>query len=79
MAGLLLNAGVRTGSGGNATPLLPASASASTSSAGSIGQQAYGITGTGVDSQRKVAGYGSVAVGIVAIAAMVYLWWSLPR
>lgn len=77
MAGLLLNAGVRAG--GNATPLLPASASASTSNAGSIGQQAYGITGTGVDSERATAGIGSLCVGIVAIAAMVYLWWSLPR
>lgn len=77
MAGLLLSAGVKAGS--SYTPLTPASASASTSSAGSIGQQAYGITGSGVDTERSIAGYGSVAVGIVAIAAMVYLWWSLPR
>lgn len=77
MAGLLLNAGVRAG--GNATPLTPASASASTSNAGSIGQQAYGITGSGVDTERAVAGYGSLIVGIVAMAAMAYLWWSLPR
>lgn len=76
MAGLVLNAGVRAG--GNATPLLPASASSSTSNAGSIGQQAYGITG-GADSQRSIAGYGSVAVGIAAIALLTYLWWSLPR
>lgn len=77
MAGLVLNAGVRAG--GNATPLLPASASAASSSSGSIGQMAYGITGTGADTQRSVAGYGSVAVGIAAIAIMAYLWWSLPR
>jgi len=77
MAGLQLNGGVRVG--GNATPLLPASASASTSNAGSIGQMAYGITGTGVNTQRSTAGYGAVGVGIAAIAIMVYLWWSLPR
>lgn len=77
MAGLVLNAGVRAG--GNATPLLPASASASTSSAGSIGQQAYGMTGTGANTTKATAGYGAVGVGIAAIAAMVYLWWSLPR
>lgn len=77
MAGLLLSAGVRAG--GNATPLTPASATGSTSNPGSIAQQAYGITGSGVDTQRSIAGYGSVAVGIVALAALVYLWWSLPR
>lgn len=77
MAGLQLSAGVRAGS--NYSPLTPASASAPSSSAGSIGQQAYGITGSGVDTERPIAGYGSVAVGIVAIAALVYLWWSLPR
>jgi hypothetical protein len=77
MAGLVLNAGVRAG--GNATPLLPASASAASSNSGSIAQQAYGITGTGLDTQRNVAGYGSVAVGIAALAGLAYLWWALPR
>ena len=79
MAGLLLNAGVRAGSNANYSPLTPASASAPSSNAGSIAQQAYGITGSGADSERKIAGYGSVGVGIAAIAIMVYLWWSLPR
>lgn len=77
MAGLMLSAGVKAGS--NYSPLTPASASAPSSNAGSIGQMAYGITGSGVDTERATAGYGAVGVGIVAIAAMVYLWWSLPR
>lgn len=77
MAGLMLSGGVRAGT--NYTPLLPASASGSTSNAGTIGQQAYGITGTGADTTKSVAGYGAVGVGIAAIAALVYLWWSLPR
>lgn len=79
MAGLLLNAGVRAGSNANYSPLTPASASPASSNSGSIAQQAYGITGSGVDNERKTAGYGSVGVGIAAIAIMVYLWWSLPR
>jgi hypothetical protein len=79
MAGLVLNAGVRAGAGGNYTPLTPAAASAPTAASGSIARSAYGITGSGVDTERPIAGVGSVAVGIVAIAAMVYLWWSLPR
>lgn len=77
MAGLVLNAGVRAGS--NYSPLTPASASAASSNSGSIGQQAYGITGSGVDTERAIAGYGSLIVGVVAMVAMAYLWWSLPR
>jgi hypothetical protein len=76
MAGLQLSAGVRAGS--NYTPMTPASASAPTSNAGSIGQMAYGITGSGTSDQRSTAAYGSIGVGIAAIALLVYLWWSLP-
>lgn len=77
MAGLVLNG--RVGVGSNYTPLLPASAAASTSNAGSIGQQAYGVNGTGANTTKATAGYGAVGVGIAAIAIMAYLWWSLPR
>lgn len=76
MPGLQLR--MNLAAGGNATPLLPASAAASTSNAGSISQQAYGIT-SGGDSQRSIAGYGSVGVGVAALLIMAYLWWSLPR
>lgn len=75
-AGLQLRSGFSVG--GNYTPLTPASASSPTANA-SVGQMAYGISGDGDASQRSVAGYGSIAVGAVALAALVYLWWSLPR
>lgn len=78
MAGILLrqnfNAGVS-----NYTPLTPASAAPPSSNAGSIGQMAYGISGTGAADTRPVAGIGSVCVGTIALLALVYLWWSLPR
>lgn len=79
MAGLQLRAGLSTGAG--YTPMTPSAAGSPTSMTGgppSIAQQAFGIT-SGADNQRSVAGYGSVAVGIVALAAMVYIWFSLPR
>lgn len=79
MAGLVLRAGLNTGAA--YTPMTPAAAGSPTSMTGgppSIAQQAFGVT-SGADDQRAIAGYGSVAVGIVALAAMVYIWWSLPR
>jgi len=75
MAGLQL--GARVGGSANYTPMRPASAITPTASS-NIAQQAYGINGTGSSSDGTAA-YGSIAVGVVAIAAMVYLWWSLPR
>lgn len=78
-AGLSLRTGV-SGSVGNYSPMTPASANPSTANA-TIAQKAYGITGTGTstDGGSPVAGYGSVGVGIFALAALCYLWWSLPR
>ena len=77
MPGLKLSSGFNVG--GNYTPLLPATANPPSSNPGSIGQMAYGITGTGETSQSPIAGYGAVAVGTFALIALVYLWWSLPR
>lgn len=79
MAGLQLRAGFN--SGASYTPMTPAGAGISTSMVGappSIASQAFGIA-SGADSQRPVAGYGSVCVGVFALAALVYLWYSLPR
>lgn len=78
MAGMSLRTGMSAGA--SYTPLTPASAQPSTSGSMSISQKAYGIQGAGVgDSGPATAGYGSVGVGVAAIAALVYLWWSLPR
>lgn len=80
MAGLSLRTGVSANGSlgtGNYAPLTPASASPSTAP---IANQAYGISGSGADTYNdNVAWVGSVAFGVVALAALVYLWWSLPR
>jgi hypothetical protein len=71
---------LRTGVSGTYSPMTPASASPSTSNS-TIAQKAYGITGTGAptDGGSPIAGYGSMAVGIAALAGLIYLWYSLPR
>lgn len=76
MSGLMLRANL--GGGGNYTPLRPASASPPTTSAGNISQLAYGMNGSG-QPEKTTAGYGAVGVGVFAIAALIYIWWSLPR
>jgi len=78
MSGLSLRTGISAG--GSYTPMTPASASPSTANAGSIAQAAYGIAGTGGQPVGPAtAGLGSVAVGVVAVVALIYLWWTLPR
>lgn len=76
MAGLLLGGSAQVR--GTYNPLTPASAQSSTSGANTIGQVAYGISGSGVASDRKVAGYGSVGAGLVGLALLAWLWYSLP-
>lgn len=65
--------------GGSYTPMTPASAQPSTSGANTIAQKAYGISGTGTGGGTKTAAVGSVSLGTLALAALIYLWWSLPR
>lgn len=77
MAGMTLRTNLAAG--GSYTPMTPASAQPSTSGANSIAQKAYGISGTGTGNGTSTAAVGSVSLGIVALAALVYLWWSLPR
>lgn len=74
MSGLSLRTGFTAG--GSYTPMTPAAATAPT--ANTISQQAFGINGGG-DTQSSTAAYGSITVGVVALAALLYLWWSLPR
>jgi hypothetical protein len=80
MAGLSLSTGLSGHAQGNIGSYTPMTPAAAQSTAGQrIAQKAYGITGTGVSTGASVAGYGSVGVGVAALAALVYLWWSLPR
>lgn len=74
MSGLNL----RMGAGVSYAPLTPASASPSTATS-TISQAAYGINGSGMSNGSQVAGMGSVIVGAIALAALIYMWWSLPR
>ena len=76
MSGLSLRTGLNVG--GSYTPMTPASAMPPSSGGGTIGQKAYGISGAG-DSSSSIAGTGSVSVGIIAVIALLYFWWSLPR
>jgi hypothetical protein len=81
MPGLSLRTGINIGStGGSYTPMTPAAANSPTSNAGSIAQAAYGISGSGGAANGTVVpAYGSITIGVISLAALVYLWWSLPR
>jgi hypothetical protein len=52
-----------------------------TSSQGSIGGMAYGndvgLAATGSGSSPNTPGMGSIAVTVVATAALAWLWWTL--
>lgn len=77
MAGLSLRTGMSVG--GSYTPMTPASASPSTANS-SIAQAAYGVNGDGTNGNGKTtAMYGSITVGVLAVAGLMYLWWSLPH
>jgi hypothetical protein len=76
MAGLSLQTGARVR--GTYTPLTPAASSAPSGSGGTIAQQAYGVSGTGLPMNSSV-GISSVAAGVVASVLLLALYWSLPR
>lgn len=48
-------------------------------SGGTISSRAYGIAGASAGSGPKTAGRGSVASGLVGVAVLLWLWYSLPR
>ena len=78
MAGMSLRTGVSAGASFN--PGMPVAAA--TPSGGGMGktisQQAYGVS-SGVNIGPKRAAIGSVSVGVLALATMIFIWWSLPR
>ena len=80
MSGLSLNMGLGSsvfsqGYPGGATP---AAANASPQGPTSIGQKAFGIVGGGGGVPRT-SGIALVTVGTFSLAALVFIWWSLPR
>ena len=79
MSGMSLRTAVSAGA--SFSPGMPVAAS--TPSAGgmskkTIGQQAYGVSSGANVGPARVA-IGSVTVGMLSFAALVFIWWSLPR
>jgi hypothetical protein len=80
MAGLYLQSGL----GGYAGPsygsaATPAAAGASPQGPTTIGQKAFGITtgsGTGMYSAAHI---GLISAGTFSLAALLFIYWSLPR
>lgn len=81
MAGLLLDAGLRgrgtasysSGGGGAHSPQM---ATAATYPAGGT----MGISGTGAQGSRSsVAGFGAVGVGAASLAALLFIYYTLPK
>ena len=76
MAGLSMKMGAfGGGSGYTGGGLMPSAANAPSST---IAQRAYGIQ-AGVTGQSRVPAYGSVGLGLLGAAVLVWLWYSLPR
>jgi|GEM_PF-3478705 len=75
MAGL--NLGVSAGYMGPAAALPPSYAGSAEGA--TISARAYGIAGASGGAQPTLAAHGSVAISLAATAALVWLWWTLPR
>lgn len=74
MSGLSLNVGGYGGARGSAAAGLPYAANNPSST---ISQKAFGIQAGATGS--RVPAYGSVGVGLLGAAVLVWLWYSLPR
>lgn len=76
MPGLYLNGSANTSA--TYTPMMPASASSP--SAANVGEAAFGVGSISPGGGSSTsAGMGSVSVGAIALALMVFVWYSLPR
>ena len=80
MAGLQLGSGIQGSvfgggwpgyTGGSAVP----TATTVPEGPSTITQAAYGVPGTGTRGK----GLSAAAIGTAAVAALVFIWWSLPR
>lgn len=78
MPGLYLNGSANAKAAGSYTPMMPASASSP--SAANVGEAAFGVGSISAGGDKSsAAGMGSVSVGAIALALMVFIWYSLPR
>jgi hypothetical protein len=64
--------------GGYPDAAVPAAAGATPQGPRSIGQQAFGIV-AGDASGPNTSLYAALGGGGLALAALVFIWWSLPR
>jgi hypothetical protein len=65
--------------GGANGAMTPTATPASPQASGlTVGQKAFGITAGG-DVGPRTAAYGTVGAGTLAVAALIFIWWSLPR
>lgn len=60
-------------------PGAQAAASTQTGQATTLATRAYGITAGPVAGGPRTAHWGTVGTGALAIAALWFIWWSLPR
>lgn len=85
MPGLNLGAGVRVrasaipamGGSSNYAPATPAAAS--TPTAQTIAQRAYGISGDGVPVGSNIPGRACIIIGAVSIGLLIWIWTTLPE
>jgi len=80
MAGMTLDMGLGTSvlSQGYPQAATPAASGASPQGPTTIGQKAFGIV-TGNQGCPKTSGLALIGSGGFALAALVFIWWSLPR
>jgi len=82
MSGMSLRTGVTLGASFNPSMPVAAKAPSAPTQGGngrrSIAQRAYGVGG-GTYAGKSSTAIGSVGVGIAALAALIFIWWSLPR
>jgi hypothetical protein len=76
----MLNTGLGASvfAGGYPGAAVPAAAGVSPQGPRSIGQQAFGIV-AGDASGSNTSLYAAIGGGTLALAGLVFIWWSLPR
>lgn len=80
--GLNLNMGLQ-GQGalgsGYAPAATPAAAGVSPQGPTTVGAKAFGIVTGGGSARYPAAQYGLLSIGTLSLAALIWIYWSLPR